>query len=161
MTITLTLSRTSIKRAANQLRRYAKSIEKKTERLVDDLGSAGVEYANNYLEHDDTGFTRSTITYNRQGKSAVVSVGGAAVWIEFGTGVLANAGQTPHPKRDEVGAVPWGEYQYGLGKGEWWFYSRKYGWCKTKGIKKNPFMYNASQDMRMNLTEIARRAWND
>lgn len=161
MTITLTLSRTSIKRAANQLRQYAKSIDKKTERLVDDLGRAGVEYANMYLKHDDTGYTRSTITYNRQGKSSVVSVGGAAVWIEFGTGVLANAGNTPHPKRDEVGAVPWGTYGKGYGKDLWEFPSRKWGWILTAGIPMNPFMYETAQSLRFDLVDFARRAWND
>lgn len=162
MTITLSLSRASMKNAAKQLRQYAKSIEKRTERVVDDLGKAGVEYANRYLKHDDTGYTRSTIVYNRQGKTCTVSVGGAAVWIEFGTGVIANAGNTPHPKRDEVGAVQWGMYGKGLGKGTWWFWSTKYqDWKETAGIPMNPFMYETSQELQANLTEIARRAWNN
>ena len=162
MTITCTLSTQSLMAAAKQLREYARSLDDKAERLVDDLGKAGTEYADWYLEHDDTGYTRSTIGYTRKGKSCTISVGGAAVWIEFGTGVLANAGNSPHPKRDEVGAFAWGEYGHGYGKDIWRFPSKRYGkWLPTAGITMNPFMYETSQSLRFDLIDFARRAFND
>ena len=161
MTITVSLSQASISKAVKQITDYANSLETKLERLVDDLGKAGVEYANMYLKHDDTGTTRNSIGYTREGKSCTISVGGAAVWIEFGTGVLANAGNTPHPKRDEVGAVPWGTYGKGYGQGIWEFPSRYWGWIPTAGIPMNPFMYETAQSLRFDLIEFARRAWND
>ena len=162
MTITVSLSSAGLAHAAKQLRDYAQSLDAKTERLVEDLGKAGAEYADWYLEHDDTGYTRSTIGYTRQGKSCTVSVGGAAVWIEFGTGVLANAGNSPHPKKDEVGAFGWGEYGHGYGKDIWYFPSKRYGkWLPTAGIPMNPFMYETSQSLRFDLIDFARRAFND
>lgn len=159
MKIEVSLSPASISAAADQLRKYAASLQGKTEKLVQLLGEKGVESANLYLEHDDTGETRSSIGFTRQGTCGIVSAGGAAVWIEFGTGVLANAGNSPHPKRDEAGAVPWGEYGKGNGKGVWYFPSHYSGWTATKGIPMNPFMYSASQDMRRDLIDIAREAF--
>lgn len=161
MTIYCSLSEASISKAVKEIRKYKRSIAKKTERLVDDLGKAGVEFANLYLEHDDTGETRNSIGYTRKGKSCTISVGGAAVWIEFGTGVIANAGNSPHKKRDEVGAVPWGEYGKGYGKGIWCFPSKHFGgkWIPTAGIPMNPFMYSASQELKMHYVEFAREAF--
>ena len=161
MNIECALSAKSISNAAKQLRKYAESLQTKSERLVKSLGEAGVEYANMYLEHDDTGETRNSIQFTQNVNTGVISVGGAAVWIEFGTGVLANAGNTPHPKRDEVGAVGWGEYGLGLGKDTWWFIN-KYGkqtW--TAGIHMNPFMYETSQSLRFSLIDFAKEAFRD
>ena len=160
MTITCTLSSQSIAAAAKQLRQYSASLEKKSEQLVENLGKAGVEYANMYLEHDDTGETRNSIQFNRDVNIGVLSVGGAAVWIEFGTGVLANAGNPPHPKRDEVGAVGWGEYGHGYGVDIWEFPSKRYGkWLPTAGIPMNPFMYETSQSLRFVLTDFAKEVF--
>lgn len=161
MRIDISLSASEISKAADELRKYAESLDKKAERLVKDLGDAGIEYANMYLAHDDTGATRSSIQFNREGKEGILSVGGAAVWIEFGTGVLANAGNSPHPKRDEVGAVPWGTYGKGLGIDIWEFPSRQYGWIPTAGIPMNPFMYETAQSLRFVLTDFAKEAFKD
>ncbi len=161
MKIKCSLSAGSIRAAAQQLERYAQSLTRKSESLVRTLGEKGVEYANEYLEHDDTGETRGSIQYTHEGQRGTISVGGAAVWIEFGTGVLANAGNTPHPKRDEVGAVPWGEYGRGYGKGIWEFPSRKFGWIPTQGIPLNPFMYLSAQALRNELSDLAKEAFRD
>lgn len=158
MKITMTLSKASIAAAVKQLETYKRSLKSKTERIVEALGNKGVEYARANLEHIDTGETLESIAFTQQGNKGTVSAGGAAVWIEFGTGVLANAGNTPHPKRNEVGAVPWGEYGKGKGKGVWDFPSRYWGWIPTSGIPLNPFMYLASQSLRQELTDIAREA---
>lgn len=159
MTLNVRLSGKSIADAAKQLRQYAKSLDNRTDNLLNTLGEKCVEYANLYLEHDDTGATRDSIQYAKREKEVSVTVGGAAVWIEFGTGCIANAGNTPHPKRDEVGAVPWGEYGKGYGKGVWEFPSRYYGWIATEGIPMNPFMYKASQSIRSDLNRIAKEAF--
>ncbi len=161
MIIDIHLSAGGFSKAANELRKYAKSLEKKTERLVSDLGQAGIEYANMYLAHDDTGETRNSISFDHKKNEGVLSVGGAAVWIEFGTGVLANAGNSPHPKRDEAGAVPWGTYGKGLGIDIWEFPSRQYGWIPTAGIPMNPFMYETAQSLRFELTDFAKEAFRD
>ena len=159
MKINVNLSSDGLSEAVDKLRKYAESLDKKSEKLVKNLCEKGVERANLYLKHDDTGATRQSISYIQEGLSGTVSAGGAAVWIEFGTGVIANAGNSPHPMKDAVGAVSWGEYGQGQGKGEWYFYSHHFGWTKTKGIPMNPFMYSAAQDLHNELTETAKEAF--
>ena len=161
MKIDISLSASGIAKAASELRKYAESLQPKSEKLIRKLGEKGVEYANLHLIHDDTGATRESIQYVQEGLAGTLSAGGAAVWIEFGTGVIANAGNSPHPKRDEAGMVAWGEYGEGQGKGEWYFYSHYFGWTKTKGIPMNPFMYSAAQDMRNDLVDTAREVFKD
>lgn len=162
MKIDMTLNSGSISDAAKKLREYAASLESKSKRLVESLGNAGVEYANMYLEHDDTGETRQSIQYTQDGLSGVLSVGGAAVWIEFGTGVLANAGNEPHPKRDELGMSAWGTYGKGYGVDIWEFPSKRAGmWIPTAGIHMNPFMYETAQSLRFVLTDFAKEAFRD
>lgn len=161
MIIDIPLSAEGCREAAEKLRKYAESLQPKSEELIRKLGEKGVKYANLHLIHDDTGETKNSIQYVQEGLTGTLSAGGAAVWIEFGTGVLANAGKSPHPKRDEAGMVAWGEYEEGQGKGEWIFYSHYFGWTKTKGIPMNHFMYSAAQDMRNDLIDTAREVFKD
>lgn len=159
MKIECTLSSGSLADAAKQLRKYADSLQSKSERLVKDLGEAGVNYANMYLEHDDTGETRSSIQFEQKVNTGVISVGGAAVWIEFGTGVIRNSG-SKHPMADELGMSDWGTYGDGNGANEHgWWYPAEGGHKHTFGIRMNPFMYLASQDMRRELLDMAKEAF--
>lgn len=160
MKIDITLSADSFLKAADELRKYADSLQGKSETLVQKLGDKGVEQANLYLEHDDTGETRNSIQFHREGDKGTVSVGGAAVWIEFGTGVIRNSG-SGHPKKGDLGMSDWGTYGEGHGSDPngWYFPSHYYGWTITKGIQMNPFMYSAAQDMRMDLLDTAKEVF--
>lgn len=161
MKIECTLSSGSLADAAKQLMKYADSLQSKSERLVKDLGEAGVSYANMYLEHDDTGETRSSIQFEQKVNTGVISVGGAAVWIEFGTGVIRNSG-SKHQKADELGMSDWGTYGDGNGANEHgWWYPAEGGHKHTFGIRMNPFMYLASQDIRRELLDIAKEAFKN
>lgn len=163
MKIKASLSASSISDAVDALRKYAESLNKKSETLVRKLCEKGVERANLYLQHDDTGETRNSISYVQEGLSGTVSVGGAAVWIEFGTGVIANAGNSPHPMRDAVGAFAWGQYGDGHGSDPngWWYFHPQRGLQHTNGIEMNPFMYPAAQDLHSDLTETAREVFKN
>lgn len=163
MKIECTLSARSIADVVKQLREYADSLQGKTEKLVGDLGKAGVEYANMYLKHDNTGETRNSIQFEQEGNAGVVSVGGAAVWIEFGTGVKKNGGQAGayvHPKAAELGMSAIGTYDKGHGADpRGWWYPDGGGYKHTFGIESNQFMYQASQDMRRDLQEMAKEVF--
>lgn len=161
MKIKVKLTTESIDSAIQQLEQYAASLEQKSEELVKRLGDYGHDSAANNLGHVDTGETLASLQFTCNGTSGTITVGGAAVWIEFGTGVLKNAG-APHPKRDELGMSAWGEYGKGFGKGKWWYPDRDYGWELphiTAGIPMNPFMWSAAQEMRMELNDIAREVF--
>lgn len=169
MKITVTLSTDSIGKAAKALHEYAESLNDKTSALVDAIGAKGTEFA--VKEYDlghnakggklvDTGNTLASIAYEKTGeKSGSVSVGGAAVWIEFGTGVTHNAG-SGHPKKGDLGMSDWGTYGKGHGADpNGWWYKKDNGWHHTYGIEMNPFMYNTSQDLRRELVTIAREVF--
>ena len=166
MKIECTLSASSLAKAAKQLEKYADSLASKTEKLVQSLGEYGVERAlDNYITeplHVDTGNTVNSIQYTHEGTSGTVSAGGAAVWIEFGTGVKRNSG-SGHPKKDDLGMSNWGEYGEGHGSDpNGWYYPGYDGkWHRTFGIEMNPFMYETSQEMRRELLRFAKEAFNN
>ena len=162
MKITCTLSPESLLEASKQFAEYAESLQSKTEKLVRSLGEYGAEQAvKNYgTDHIDTGETVESIMYIHRGTSGYVQAGGAAVWIEFGTGVIKNNGAS-HPKAGELGMSAWGTYGKGYGANPhgWYFPSRYFGWTLTQGIQMNPFMYNTSQDMRRELLDKAKEVF--
>lgn len=159
MIIRCSLSSQSLRNAADILQKYADSLPKKAETLVRNLGNYGWDRALEHLDHVDTGDTFNSVYFDQNGNDGVLTAGGAAVWIEFGTGVLANASSKDHPKRSDVGAVSWGEYGHGLGKGRWWFINKDGEKRWTEGITMNPFMYQASQDMRREIERMAKEAF--
>lgn len=150
--------------AAKQLRKYAESLQSKTEQLVQELGDLGLDSAANTLGHVDTGETLESLQFIREGTNGTVSVGGNAVWIEFGTGVARNGGQAGayvHQKAQELGMSPIGTYGKGYGANpNGWYYRGADGKTHhTFGIESNAFMYRASQDMRRELVEMAKEVF--
>ena len=163
MKIDIDLSADSFLSAAKQLRDYADSLQGKSEQLVQWAGEMGLENAANSLGHVDTGETVGSLDFKREGAKGTISVGGNAVWIEFGTGVYRNGsvGSYPHPKAQELGMYAIGTYGYGYGANpEGWFYRGADGKKHfTQGIQCNPFMYNAAQDIRRELLDMAKEVF--
>ena len=167
MKIECTLSAASIADAAKQLRQYAESLSDKTEKLVRTMGEYGSEMALRHFNekpHVETGTTRDSIHYEHDGTSGTVSVSGAAVWIEFGTGVANNgmqAGVYVHEKAAELGMAAIGTYDRGHGADPrgWYYYAADGTKHHTRGIESNPFMYQASQDMRRELLDKAKEVF--
>ena len=169
MTITCTLSAQSLMAAAKQLREYARSLDDKADNLVRKLGEYGSEMALEHFNeapHIDTGNTIDSIGYTHRGHSGTVAVGGAAVWIEFGTGVAkngGNAGAYVHEKASELGMDAIGTYGKGHGAnlGGWFYPGTDGKYHHTFGIASNPFMYKSSQDMRRELLDIAKEVFKN
>lgn len=159
-----------IERAAKWVERYEKSLNAKTANLVQKMVEDGQAYAHLTIEHIDTGTTASSIKGHASGQEGEITVGGNAVWIEFGTGVVANAGNTPHPKRDELFMMPWGTYTWygnisGLPHGGnpngWWYKGDDGNYHHTFGIRGNKFFYNTAQTLRRECNETAREVFNE
>ena len=162
MKIECTLSAQSLANAAEQLKEYARSLEDKTKKLVNELGDFGLDSAANTLGHFDTGETLSSLEFQSNGTSGNISVGGAAVWLEFGTGVAHNGfvGSYPHPKAQELGMDAIGTYGKGHGADpNGWWYPDGGKYKHTFGVKSVKFMYHASQDMRRELLDIAKEVF--
>lgn len=168
-TIEVLPTSSGLEKAAKWLERYEKSLDKKSNNLVDKLVESGQAYAHLNLKHIDTGATASSIRGQRKGNEGEISVGGAAVWIEFGTGVVKNSGD-PHPKAVELSMSPWGTYVWygnisGLPHGNspngWWYKGDDGEYHHTYGIAMNPFMYNTAQSLRRDCKETAREVFSD
>lgn len=101
-------------------------------------------------------------------KIAVVANGQAVAFIEFGTGVTYSE---QHPKADDMGAVR-GSYGQGKGNNESWTYYGEAGTngapvrdsdkgtvIRTKGNPPARAMYNASEQMRAKIQQIAKEVF--
>lgn len=133
------------------LKDKAKETTKRVRELLKVMLKLGEEYAIQYVGHVDTGDTLNSITSYRNGNKGFIVAGGAAIWLEFGTGVSKNAGNVHPPIVDSP--VPIYEHgTYGKGQGSnpdgWWYISPKDGKPhKTKGIRGNQFMYRTYQEL--------------
>ena len=156
-------TREGLLEAAEWLEDYASKLQSKANAIIDSMLSKGEAYAFFTLGHYDTGETAATIVGYREGNVGVLLVAGNAVWIEFGTGVVANAGNTPHPKASELGMSPWGTF--GKGKGAdpngWWYYGDDGKVHHTYGITGNRFFYNTAQMLKRQYPEIAKEIFAD
>ena len=122
--ITVPLSKSGIDKAATWLEDYARrTLPKNCVDLISRMCRTGEVWAMTLMNHIDTGNTLSTIRGYRNGNKGVIVANGAAIWIEFGTGVVANKGSKPHPKAAELGMSPWGTYGKGHGASfnGWWY----------------------------------------
>lgn len=113
------------------------------------------------MDHIDTGNTLSTIHGYRNGNNGVIVANGAAIWIEFGTGVYAD-GQTDHPLLGRVNGIV-GHGEYGKGHGAdpngWWYPGDDGEWHHTYGIKANYFMYNTAQMLKRECPQMAKEVF--
>lgn len=160
--LTVPLSVEGLIQAAQWLENYADSVlPKKCEELLSKMLREGEITAKIYLvPHIDTGQTNSTIMGYREGNSGMILAGGAAVWVEFGTGVYA-PGQVDYPIPVN-GIVGHGEYGEGHGADpNGWYYKDKFGeWKHTYGIPASMFMYNTAQMLRRECHRMAKEVFS-
>lgn len=154
--LTVPCSAAGLERAARELNRYAKDLERKVEQLLDRMTKEGEKYACRELVHVDTGETLNSIMGYREGNYGIIKVGGNAIWIEFGTGVYA-PGQTDHPKAAELGMLPHGEYgkKHGSNPNGWYYPGLDGKWYHTMGIPSNRFMYRTAWMLRNRYKQMA------
>lgn len=166
------LSLEGLEKAAEWLEEYAsKQLPKYCRDLISQMCKQGESWAVNLLGHIDTGETLSTIVGYRKGNKGVIVAGGNAVWIEFGTGVIANEGNAPHPKAAEFNMSPWGTYVWSEQKSvpprphggdpDGWYYKGDDGrYHRTYGIPSNRFMYNTAQILRKAYPAMAKEIFD-
>ena len=165
MTITFELSEASIDSAIEQIESYKKKVQANTSKLVEEAATLLEEYAAFELsKHVWTGETLASLrkVVRQGGYTARVIVGGAAVWLEFGTGVVANpvgVGGYAHPKAAELGMYGIGEYGHGHGADPngWWYKDETGQTRHTYGIPATMFMYHSAWNVRRDLPDMARR----
>jgi hypothetical protein len=168
MTIAFELSPKSIEGAIHRVELYSKDLQKKAEIFVDKLAE-DVKYnaEKELINHVYTGETFDSLRIDKLDKVGVytrnILVGGAAVWLEFGTGVVANncsPGDFVHQMPGVYFKIK-GIGTYGKGHGadpNGWYYPDEAGeWHHTYGIPATMFMWRSAQTTRAKIPEMARR----
>lgn len=170
---TAKLSPGSFRELAEKVRKYRLSLPEKCEEFVYRLSEIGLQKAKSILiEHIETGQTIGSLRIENDSdgkvtKIAVVVESNAILFLEFGTGLVANSGEK-NPKASELGYGP-GTYSDGeKGKGHWndpngWWYQKEEGgkWYHTHGIEACMPMYKASVEMRDKIVKIAREVFGN
>ena len=169
MTIEFELNEKSIENAIHRVELYTKDLKAKTRILADKMVEDFKDNAERILiEHVETGETFDSLTevkrydsYDQNSYTARVIAGGAAVWLEFGTGVVMNhafPGEYVHPKALELGMSGLGTFGKGNGANPWgWWYIDESGRRRhTYGIPATMFMYYSAMATRSKIPEMAR-----
>jgi len=161
-----------IDNAIKELNHYKAWLKERTEKFVKALGDEGLQIARAKFQsaaYDGTNDVSVSIEERGENHLAVVAIGGAVLFIEFGTGVKY---PNNHPEVGKFGFTH-GGYGYGLGKLEsGWRYdgepgtsgeviaSGKYaGMVHTYGNPANMSLYLTVKELKEKFEEIARRIY--
>lgn len=170
--IKIQLNERSIDQAIRELNAYKEWLVDKTKEFLKALGDAGVEIASAKFAnavYDGTNDVTCYVEEKDESSVAVIAVGGATLFIEFGTGVRY---PDNHPEAAENGMVH-GKYGYKLGRLEkGWRYSgdpgtngevitegKHAGEVHTYGNPSNMGMYQTVRELEEKFEEIARRVY--
>lgn len=170
--IKVPLTEKGIDRAIKELASYKKWLVEKTKEFLQALADEGVQIASvKFAEavYDGTNDVTCSVEERGENKVAVVAVGGATLFIEFGTGVKY---PDNHPEAAENGMVR-GQYGYKLGRLEkGWRYTgdpgtngevitegKHAGEVHTYGNPANMSMYLTVRELQEKFEEIARRVY--
>lgn len=163
----------SITKAMKELEAFRANLKTKTAEFVKQLGDRGVQIADvkfGEAQYDGTNDVTVHIEERGENSVAVVAVGNATLFIEFGTGIIY---PDIHPEAHQLG-MNRGEYGYGFGNNIWgWTYEgnpgtngvvisqgMKAGKVHTFGNPANMCMYYTIQELENIFEETARRVFN-
>ena len=170
--IKVKLTPAGIDQAIKELEDYKKWLVTKTKEFVQALADEGMEITKakfGNAVYDGTNDVSVSVEQRGDFKTAVVAVGGATLFIEFGTGVKY---PDNHPEAGKHGMVR-GEYGYRLGRLEQgWRYQgdpgshgeviaegKHVGEVHTYGNPANMSMYQTVRELEEKFEEIARRVY--
>ena len=155
------LSTASIAQAIKELKAYQKSLEAKTQQLLEKLGEIGVKEASvRFTTAMYDGVNDSSVTLETISNGYCIKAEGKAVaFIEFGAGVYHNPSE-PYPNPRPSGIVGIGEYGKGLGKRQAWGFRDESGELViTRGNPAAMPMWYASEEMRSKIQKIAQEVF--
>lgn len=170
--IRVELNSDSIGQAIQELKRYRKWLLEKTTEFVRVLGEEGMQIASlKFAEatYDGTNDVSCSIEERDGNRVAVVAIGSAVLFIEFGTGITY---PDDHPEAAANGMIR-GEYGHKLGRLEkGWRYEgdpgsngeiitegKHAGEVHTYGNPANMSMYQTVRELEQRFEEIARRVY--
>ena len=166
------LNESSIENAINELKAYRQWLLKKTDEFLRVLGDEGVQIASvNFAQatYDGTNDVSCMVEERGDNRLAVMAIGGAVLFIEFGTGITY---PDDHPEAAANGMIR-GEYGHRLGRLEkGWRYKgdpgtngeiitegKHAGEVHTYGNPANMSLYSTIKELEERFEEIARRVY--
>lgn len=171
-TINVPLSERGIERLIRETENRKNRLQERTAVFLDRVAQEGMEVTSakfSQAVYDGTNDVVVSAEYRGENARAIVAVGKAVLFIEFGTGVTY---PDNHPEAGELG-MKRGEYGQGHGKQHSWGY---YGDPGTNGVLKekknggfvvithgNPAnmpMYETVKELQDRLTEIAKEVFS-
>ena len=159
--IKMGLSASSIDNAMKELKAYQYSLERKKDRLLEELANIGVKEASvRFTTAMYDGVNDVDVTLHPTPNGYCIKADGkAAAFIEFGAGVYHNPGE-PYPNPRPEGVVGIGEYGKGHGKRQAWGFKDDSGELViTHGNPAAMPMWYASEEMRSKITKIAQEVF--
>jgi hypothetical protein len=159
--IKLSLSVDSIDNAIAELKAFRGSLDRKKDKLLEELANIGVREASvRFTTAMYDGVNDSSVTLETTSDGYVIKAEGHAVaFIEFGAGVYHNSGE-PYPNPRPSGIVGIGEYGKGHGKRQAWGFKDDSGELViTHGNPAAMPMWYASEEMRSKILKIAREVF--
>jgi hypothetical protein len=159
--IKMSLSVSSIDNAIAELKAYRDSIDRKKDKLLEELANIGVKEASvRFTTAMYDGMNDSSVSLETTNSGyAIVAEGHAVAFIEFGAGVYHNTGD-PYPNPRPEGIVGIGEYGKGHGKRQAWGFVDDSGELViTHGNPAAMPMWYASEEMRSKIQKIAQEVF--
>lgn len=168
--IRVKLTAKSIDKAIKELKSYKQWLVDKTKEFLQELANEGVQIASAKFadaQYDGTNDVSCKVEERETNKVAVMAIGSATLFIEFGTGVKY---PDNHPEASTNG-MNRGEYGYKLGRLEnGWRYQgdpgtngtvdeNHPGYIHTYGNPANMSMYQTVRELENKFEEIARRVY--
>lgn len=170
--IKVDLTSAGITTLLREVTEYKKWLLSKTTEFLTRLGEEGVSIASaqfGQAQYDGTNDVSVSCEERDKYRVAVVAIGGATLFIEFGTGILY---PDNHPEAAKHGMVR-GEYGHKLGRLErGWRYKgdpgthgeiisegKHAGEVRTKGNPANMPMYNTIKELEDRFADIAREVF--
>ena len=174
----------SIDNAIRMVERFSEETLNKIDALIHAMVVEGETVAMVLCLPAETGDTQMSITRESKVEGArtdavgYIIAGGAAIWLEFGTGVLYPDNYPGTKPSGIVGHGEFGEKQTwsyyddegkkhtrrGQRKGStgeaWTYYDQKQGrWRATHGLPARAFMWHTATYLRNHFPELARKVW--
>ena len=170
--IKVRLTESSINNAIKEVKKYKEWLKSRTEKFIEELSNEGVIISSAKFSqaiYDGTNDVSVSVEKRSENKVAVVAIGKATLFIEFGTGVKY---PNDHPEAAQHG-MNRGEYGYKLGRLEiGWRYKgepgtngevitegKHTGEIHTYGNPANMCMYLTVKELKQKFEEIARRVY--
>lgn len=159
--IKVKLTPESINAAKRELYAYKKWLEDGTRKLLEMMADRGLEASSARFKsavYDGKNDVSVEVEDRGKNKMAVIALGNATLFIEFGTGITY---PDTHPQSAELGMIR-GEYGRKQGKNPGgWYYRGENGRVHSYGNPANMCMFYTLDDIEHDFKDMVRRAFRE